>query len=201
MRNLELSIEREIDFLIHYNLTPDELFLMKLIWYAQDGHDEYFSEYFSENTLTLGLRSTMLSLQKKGIINSTYEVPEDGEILNPRDVDFNQNVIKTFLKHSLELGFELFEIYPVEIVVEGRQFDMRNFAKVYKSFDEMCFAYGKEIKFNPKKHQEILELVEWGKENNLITNNISSFIICHQWEYLEHLRDKGNGFFNTNELL
>ena len=67
MINLELSIEREIDFMIRYGLTPDELFLIKLIWYAQDGHNEYLSEYFSENQLTLELRDVLISLQKKGM--------------------------------------------------------------------------------------------------------------------------------------
>ena len=38
MKNLELSIEKEIEFMIKYQLTSDELFLMKLIWYAQDNH-------------------------------------------------------------------------------------------------------------------------------------------------------------------
>ena len=117
MKNLELSIEREIDFMIHYNLTPDELFLMKLIWYAQDGHNEYLSEYFSENQLTLELRDVLVSLQKKGVINKTYEVPQKGNILNPQDVDFNKNVVNSFLKHSQTLGMELFEAYPAYTII------------------------------------------------------------------------------------
>ena len=31
MKNLELSIDREIEFMIKYQLTADELFFMKLI--------------------------------------------------------------------------------------------------------------------------------------------------------------------------
>lgn len=201
MKNLELSIEREIDFLIKYNLTPDELFLIKLIWYAQDGHDEYLSEYFSENQLTLELRDVLLSLQKKGIINKTYEVPEKGNILNPNDVDFNKNVVNSFLKHSQTLGMELFETYPASIIINGRTFSLRNITKLYKSLDEMCFEYGKAIKFNPDIHKEVLELLEWGKENNHINSGLCDFIASHQWLTLQELRDNGAETFNTNELI
>ena len=201
MRNLELSIEREIDFLIKYNLTPDELFLMKLIWYAQDGHPEYLSEYFSENQLTLELRDVLLSLQYKGIINKSYEVPEKGSILNPLDVDFNKNVVNSFLKHSLDLGMELFNAYPVFTIINGRTFSLRNITKLYKSLEEMAWEYGKAIKFDPEKHKEVIDLLEYGKENNLVQSGICDFIASNQWLTLKELRDGGTGFFNTNELL
>ena len=201
MKNLELSIEREIDFLIKYNLTPDELFLIKLIWYAQDGHNEYLSEYFSENQLTLELRDVLLSLQKKGIINKTYVIPEKGSILNPNDINFNKNVVNSFLRHSQTLGMELFEAYPSSIVINGSTFSLRNITKLYKSLDEMCFEYGKAIKFNPETHKYILELLEWSKENGHIQSGICDFIASHQWLTLQELRDNGLETFNTNELI
>ena len=52
MKNLELSIDREIQFMIKYQLTADELFFMKLIFYAQEDHEEYLHEFFSQNQLT-----------------------------------------------------------------------------------------------------------------------------------------------------
>ena len=201
MINLELSIEREIDFLIKYNLTPDELFLIKLIFYAQNEHPEFLSEYFSENQLTLELRDVLISLQKKGIINKTYSIPEKGSIFNPRDVDFNKVVISSFLKHSQTLGMELFEAYPAFTTINGRVFSLRNITKLYKSLDDMCFDYGKAIKFNPDVHKQVLELLEYGKENNQINSGICDFIASRQWLTLQELRDGGTGFFNTNELL
>ena len=201
MRNLELSIEREIDFLIKYNLTPDELFLMKLIWYAQDGHPEYLSEYFSENQLTLELRDVLLSLQYKGIINKSYEVPEKGSILNPLDVDFNKNVVNSFLKHSLDLGMELFNAYPVFTIINGRTFSLRNITKLYKSLEEMAWEYGKAIKFDPEKHKEVIDLLEYGKENNLVQSGICDFIASNQWLTLKELRDGEVGTFKTSELI
>lgn len=201
MINLELSIDREIDFMIRYGLTPDELFLIKLIWYAQDGHNEYLSEYFSENQLTLELRDVLISLQKKGIINKTYEVPQKGSILNPQDVDFNKNVVNSFLKHSQTLGMELFEAYPAFTVINGRTFSLRNVAKHYKSLDEFCFDYGRAVKFNPEIHKQVLELLEWAKENGHISNGIADFVISHQWDVLQEMKDGGVTVFDTLEAL
>lgn len=200
MKYAELSIEREIDFMIKYNLTPDELYLIRLIFYAQDGHDEYLSEYFSENELTKPLREVLLSLQNKGIINKTYIVPEKGQVFNANDVDFNKNVIKSFLQHSSELGMDLFMNYPPYTIINGKTFSLRNISKLYKSLDEFSFAYGKNINFSPEKHQEVLKLLEYGKENNLIHSGICDFI-SFGWLNLKELKDNNMGTFNTNELI
>jgi len=110
-------------------------------------------------------------------INKTYEVPQKGSILNPQDVDFNKNVVNSFLKHSQTLGMELFEAYPAYTIINGRTFSLRNVTKLFKSLDDMCFEYGKAIKFNPDLHKEVLELLEWGKENGKISYGICEFII------------------------
>ena len=48
MKTFELSIDREIQFMIKYQLTPDEFFLMKLIFFAQEGQDKYISQFANE---------------------------------------------------------------------------------------------------------------------------------------------------------
>ena len=57
---------------------------------------------------------------------------------------------------------------------------------------------------NPEKHQEILELVKWAKENNIINFSISKFVRNHKWEELEALRNGDNGSnvnYNSMKLL
>jgi len=200
--NLELSIDREIDMMLKYQLTADELFVIKLIFLAQDGHEEYLSKFFTNHgQLTCTLREILLSLQSKTIINKSYVVPEQGTVFNPRDVDFNKTAVKGFLQHSQDLGMELFQAYPAFTTIDGRQFSLRNITKLYKSLDEMCFSYGKVIKFDLLEHKHIMDLLEFGKENNLIRSGICDFIESRGWLLLEELRDKDFGTFNTNELV
>lgn len=200
MKNLELSIDREIEFMLKYDLSADELFVIRVIFYAQDEHAEYLSKYFT-NSKAIDLRSTLLSLQAKGIINKSYIVPDTGEQFNPRDVDFNQNVVNQYLRHSQELGLELFMAYPAFTTINGKTFSLRNITKLYKNLDEMCFAYGKSINFAPLKHQEVMELLEWAKDTNNIRSGICDFIESRQWMTLKEMKDGGTTMFDTLEAL
>ena len=201
MHQLEMSIDREIEFMIKYQLTADELFLIKLIFYAQEEHPEYLSMFFSQNQLGYEIIDLLHSLQDKGMINKSYKIPEKGSVFNPRDVELNKRALDSLLQHSQDMGMELFNEYPPFIIINGKTFSLRNIAKNYKSFDDFCWDYGKNIKFNQEKHNQILELVKYGKENNLINSGICDFIISHQWETIELLRDEGFGTFDTNELI
>lgn len=197
----ELNIEKEIEFMIKYELTPDELFLIRLIFYAQNGYDNFLKEYFSNGHLTLSLREVLVSLKQKGVINKSYIVPDIGECFNARDVDFNKLVINNFLKNSGELGREFTEHYPISCAINGQLIFLKNVDKLYNSFDELYFDYGRKIHFNPQAHEEVLELLEWGKDNGLIKEGICNFIASERWHDLQKLRDNGDGFLNTNEVL
>lgn len=201
MQKLEMSVEREIQYMIKYQLTADELLLIKLIFYAQDGHPEYLSMFFSQNQLGYEIIDLLQSLQDKGMINKSYKIPVKGTVFNPLDVDLNKRALDSLLQHSQDMGMELFQEYPPFIVINGKTFSLRNIAKNYKSFDDFCWDYGKTIKFNRSEHERILELVRYGKENNLINSGICDFVISHQWETIELLRDEGFGTFETNELV
>ena len=168
MKKNEMSIDREIMFMTKYQLTADELFVLRLIFYAQEGHDEYLSSFFSECQLGHSLKSILQSLQAKGIINKSYVVPEDGSVFNAADVDLDESAVSQFLQHSTDIGMELFEAYPAWTTINGRTFSLRNISKNFRDLDDMCWHYGKAIQFDRQKHEEILDLLEYGKTENLI---------------------------------
>ena len=201
MKTFELSIDREIQFMIKYQLTPDEFFLMKLIFFAQEGQEQYISQFANECGFGKPIREILTSLQNKGVINKSYVIPQAGEVFNPQDVDFNKNVLNQFFQHSQDLGMELFEAYPPFTIINGKTFSLRNISKNFKDLDDMCWQYGKMIRFNQQKHEEIMELLEFGKENNLIHSGISDFILSQGWMALQVYKDEDMGVMNTNELL
>ena len=181
MKKNEMSIDREIMFMTKYQLTADELFVLRLIFYAQEGHDEYLSSFFSECQLGHSLKSILQSLQAKGIINKSYVVPEDGSVFNAADVDLDESAVSQFLQHSTDIGMELFEAYPAWTTINGRTFSLRNISKNFRDLDDMCWHYGKAIQFDRQKHEEILDLLEYGKAENLIHSGLTDFIISHGW--------------------
>ena len=201
MKYIELSFDREIELMTKYQIFPEELLFIKLVFLAQEDHPEYLSKYFSQMPLKGAPRDTMLSLQEKGIINKSYKIPEKGKTFNPLDIDFNKNFMKSYLQHSYHIGMELFMNYPPYMIINGKQFSLRNIAKSFKNLDDFAFAYGKAIKFDVEKHKEIIELVEWAKEVNILNFGIIEFITSLKWLELKELKENGLTTFNTSELL
>lgn len=197
-----MSIDRELDFMIKYSLLPEELLIIKLIFLAQEDHSEYLSKYFSQMPLKGTPRDTLLSLQEKGIINKSYKIPAVGTAFNPKDVDFNKVVVKSFMQHSGDMGMELFMNYPSFVNINGRNCSLKNISKSFKSMDDFCFAYGKSIKFNPDMHLRVMNALEFGKENSLLHYGISEFVISLKYLEIEELKLSGNlNGYNTSELL
>lgn len=94
MKTFEMSIEREIQYMIKYQLTADELFLMRLIFLAQEGQEQYLSSFFAECALGSLIINLLTSLQEKGIIDKSYVIPEAGTVFKPEDVVFDSNVLE-----------------------------------------------------------------------------------------------------------
>ena len=196
------SLERELDLMTKYSITAEELFVILLIFNAQEGHKEFLLRYFTEGTPEKDLREILLSLQNKGIITKSYKIPEKGSYFNPEDVTFNKTVLNQFIQHSQDYGMELFMAYPTTTFINGKEFSLRNISKNFHSLDEFCWAYGRAIKFNYDKHKEILDLLEWGKENNLINSGICDFVISMKWIELAQLKDENEHTLNdTSRVL
>ena len=105
------------------------------------------------------------------------------------------------MQHSQDLGMELFMAYPSTTTINNRVFSLRNIAKVYSSMDDFCFAYGKIIKFNPEKHKEIMDILEYAKEINLIKSGIVDFVISMKWLDYAEMKQHAISEIDNIELL
>ena len=167
-----MELNTILNICIAYNLTFDEFFLIYMTLLARDeeGHAEYISKWFS-NGGNNRLKDLFNSLKEKGIIHKSY----NPEVYNPNDVEFNKNFIKGWYKQSGEMGQELFDKYPSYVEIKGRLYSLKNISKKFYSLDEFYFYYSASIGHNPEKHKEVIELLKWAKEKNLINFNILEF--------------------------
>ena len=118
--NFELSLNEEIQIYINSGLTPTELFVLRLLFLASDGDVKYLVNYISNTSNGKEvLKSVLQSLVNKKVINSTFNVPKEGESLNFKTIPFNKNFTKMYLKESHELGKEFFDAYPPFINING----------------------------------------------------------------------------------
>lgn len=194
MKNLTLNLEEEISILSKYRITPNELTFIKTLLILQDeGNEDLFKDYIeSLYVCNVKLREILISLQKKEIILKSYKIPFEGESFDPYSIPFNKNFIKNLYRCSFEMGKELFEAYPQFGIIGTSTVPLRTVAKKFDSLEEAYFRYGKSIKWNEEKHNQIIELVRWAKDNNIINCSLASFIINQGWIDLEALK-KGDG--------
>lgn len=200
--NLTLTLEDEISLLDKYRLTPTELFLIRVLLILQDDdNEELFSNYIKTlRSAGINLRNILVSLQNKEILLKSYKIPAEGAEFNPHDIQLNKNFIKNLYKCSFELGKELFESYPQFNTINGNIVSLRGVSKHFNSLEEAYYRYGKNIRWNLDTHKEIIELVNWAKEHNLICQSLSSFIINNAWLDLKGMKEGDTMNFNYESI-
>ena len=197
----ELSLNEEINIYLQSGLTPTELFIVRLLFLAIDGDSQPLKRYL--NGVTNGklvLKNVLLSLKEKKVILSSFVIPEEGETLNFKNIPFNKNFLKNYLRESNDLGKEFFDAYPPFININGKLVSIRNFTKAgLFSFEDFCLFYAKNIKNSGITHERIMELLETAKLNNLINYSILEFIASKKWQEIEYILNSGdiNGYHNS----
>lgn len=186
-----------------YKINSDELLFITIILLIQEGEvNPYINLYFSLPSVCRGgIRDILTSLQNKQVITKEYKIPPSGTKFIPEDVMFNKNFIKTFYKGSFWIGKELFENYPISTVVNGVEYKLRRVSKKFDSLEDAYRAYGKAISWKPDKHQKIMQLIEWGKDNNYQFTTLDSFIVDNDWLNIAAVRDNGTLDSNNVKML
>lgn len=190
MDKLSLTIDNELAILEKYQISPNELFTIRILLLAKEEYNpEYVFRFLAIPEEMRGdLRSTLISLQNKGIILKSYKIPNKGEQFYPEQVDFAVNFLKTFYRASFDMGKELFEAYPAFTNINGVTYGLRNIARKFDSLEDFFRFYGKSIRHNPAEHEHILECLNWALENtNFINFGICEFVISQKWKDIEIL--------------
>ena len=181
-----MELDTILNIMISYRLTADELLLVYLTFLAQEeeNHPEYFIKWFSNGGKSK-LKDLFESLKEKGIIHKDY----NPDSYNPDDIEFNKNFLKGWLKLSGEMGKELFDAYPPFLNIQGKLASLKNISKKFYSLDDFFFFYSSKIKHNPDKHKEVMDILQWAKDNGKINFGILEYVASEKWNDLMYLRD------------
>lgn len=216
MEKISISIDNELNIMTQYNLTAEEWWIIKLLFIAQypESRIEPLEKYIKNIG---GVKYDILeSLQSKGILKKIklkkgeffelddlqFNYVKDSNNKYP-DIPFTANFIKSYLKHSGELGKELFLEYPTFGYINGQTVNLRNITtgNHFASMDDFFFFYGKTIKWNPEVHKQIISLLKWAKENDMIKMGLVNFVINQSWMMLKEAKDKNMGSIDVNTLI
>lgn len=196
-------MKQQLLFCEKYGINPSELLLLEIILIAQeDDEPEIVREYFSSRVCARGFTTELLvGLRDAGVINKTYKIPEMGSVFNPLDVPLNKTIVKDFYKCSFDLGRELWETYPLFGIVNNTQVGLRGVSKKFDTIEDFYRFYGRTIRWKPEVHNQIIELVKWAKEHNILCTTIANFVIDHKWEELKALKEEGGVNYDSMRLL
>lgn len=203
MKNLTLTLEEEISLISKYSITPNELMMIRSLLILQDNENEELFKDYVEAMYPCGvkLRDMLLSLQEKGIILKTgFKIPNEGEKFDPYAIPINKAFLKNLYRSSFEMGKELFNVYPQWGIIQGCTVPLRTIARKFDSLEDAYFRYGRSIRWNPDKHKQIVELVKWAKENNILNCSFASFIVNNGWIDLESLKDGDTNNIRTDMI-
>lgn len=197
MEHFKFNIENELAILEKYNLTPTELFTIKVILLAKEEGEYEWLQRFAQ---IQKLRPILESLREKEVILKSWKLPKEGSKLEIEDIPFNQNFQKQFFRASFEMGEELFEIYPQSTIVNGSLYNLKRVSKHFDSLEQAFLKYSKYIRNNPETHQHIIELIRWGIDNGYNFSTLDSFIIDNSWLAIEAMKE-GNGINVNTEAI
>lgn len=199
---VELNIDNEAILLNKYNLSPNEFYAMKcLLLFQINGESKYLQSYFQlAEEIRGNFRSILLSLQKKSLIIRDFKIPAKGESIDLLQIPFNKTFVKSYCRNSLEMGKELLAVYPKFGNINGSIISLRTVASKFNSLEDAFKFYAKTIHYNAETHKEILSLVKWASDNDVINMSLSSFIINNSWNDLKDLKEGKIGKYNLNSV-
>lgn len=197
----ELNIDNEASILTKYNLNPNELYVIKCLLFMQEDESKYLQSYLQLPESTRGnFRDILLSLQNKHLILSSFTIPSKGQSLDLSQIPFSKNFLKDYYRNSFELGKELFEAYPQFGEINGKVISLRGVASKFDSLEDAYRVYGKIIHYKEEIHKEIISLVNWAKNNNILNQSLASFIVNQGWIDLKAIKDGKVVNYNVNSI-
>lgn len=177
-----------------FNLTAEEYIIIELVFLAiEENKPDALMAFYKLSCPHTDLGEILQNLQEKEVITKSCKF-QKGESLDLGAIKFNEIFMRSYRKSSGALGQELFKAYPNEAIIQGQAVPLRNFSKKYNTEEDFYFNYGKAICWDVKKHQEVLDLIKWSKDNDHfgLNMNIGDFVGSKMWLSIKDHKEGSN---------
>ena len=188
-----MEIRLLLETLLKHNLTIEEYFLLVLLYYRQaiDAKEvnDWMKEYAEklghprdDGKRTLASNRTVTALMSNGWITK----PDDkaGYVLSKK---VDELFIEPFFA-----GEQLYNTYPSYGIINGVKIPLQVSDRI-----AVYYKYWRVIRGSTSEHKEILEDIQFGADNDLLSMNIGKFVDSMYWLSLRQMRRK-NKIITTN---
>jgi hypothetical protein len=200
-KKLSIEIETQLAVMIKYSLTAEEYFVTQLIFLATEDppHPELLITYFGKAKKDYLGPEILQSLKDKGVLAKSYHIPQAGETFRIADITFDKTFVNEHFKLTLEAGAELKDAYPDFLQGFDRLLPAKNIVTAgYRNEEDFFFAYSKKIKHSRKNHAEVMEILEWAKEQKLLTYGMVEYVTTSKW--LDHMKMRDEGTLGSQVI-
>lgn len=195
MGKLSIDIERQLDVMIKYGLSAEEFFLTELLMLATEDpeHKTYLLTYFGKAKKEQLAMDTLQALKDKGVLDKECVIPQRGQTFTIGDIKLNLKFLDEYFKLTLQAGEELKNAYPDFLQFGDRLMPAKNIVTSgYRTEEDFFFAYAKKIRHSRKKHNEVLEILDWAKQQKLITYGMVEYVTTSKWKDHIRMREAGD---------
>lgn len=190
MEKLSVFLDNQFEIMKEYSINAEEMMFIYTLFMSreEDGDPKYLYTYFTEIKKSSLPRDMIKSLIEKEIIKK-MDIPNSGEKMDIRLVQFESKFINKYFVTTLQAGRELYDNYPPHLILGDKLLPARNITKGgFLSLEAFFLSYSKAIRHSKKKHAEVLKSLAFAKSQDLINCGICEYLITRRWE--EH-----NDFF------
>jgi len=167
-------------------VDPYQLFLLKMMFEAEENRIPIYKTAGKLKKIgmldldalaDLVTRDVVIDYNKTGISGPAESFIDDYE-LSPKALRL---MTTSFLKAR-----ELMKNYPRLLEINGKKYNIVNIGEA-----ELSLSYQKNLEITETEHEEVLELLEWGKENKCVNIGLKKFAETQYWLTLKEMKENG----------
>jgi hypothetical protein len=179
-----IEIDKYVDFITEHKLSEHQFLILWLI-NAKDGKNiaKYRKTFDTFNT------DEIKELITRGWIDDFGLVEDNIRTYNIYDFIVTNKFTETVYIDSFDAGDELIDTYPNWVMIKNIRVSAKSC-----DHDELISLYGKILKNNRNKHNDIIRLVQSMKElhNGYAPMGIEKFVKSRHWTILEEDNNLNN---------
>lgn len=175
-----INEDKYIKFITENKLTQSQFLLLHLIYRNRWDLIKFYKETFPTGDGTIIGKGATDDLLERGLLKYTKDGSGTLHIMVG-------DVFKKAYTNDIYVAEDIYEAYP------SFYEDKDGVKYPLKAYDRMSFAkiYLDKISYSQEEHEEILEDIKFGKDNNLIKIKIGNFLVSEFWKDLRKLRKEG----------
>ena len=77
-------------------------------------------------------------------------------------------------------------IYPRLLDINGKKYNLVNVGEA-----DLAISYQQNLEITEYNHEQVMELVKWGKENDCLNVGLRKFAYTQYWLTLEEMKSSG----------